>query len=146
MVVELDVCMHQLCLGVRIRRAYVCHVLSAMGGAVAAGHDMSTPAKAKAVLERMEATIGLDQVLAVHLNDSVGALGSRKDRHAHIGDGTCGEACFKAVLRVPAWRGIPMVLETEKEGGPDGRSWDVVNLEALRSLAPGRRSSRSTTR
>ncbi len=106
--------------------------------AVAAGHDMSTPAKAKAVLQRMEDTIGLDQVLAVHLNDSVGALGSRKDRHAHIGDGTCGEACFKAVLRVPAWRGIPMVLETEKEGGLDGRPWDEVNLDRLRSLAPGR--------
>ena len=114
--------------------------------AVAAGHDMSTPARAKAVLQRLEETIGLDQVLAIHLNDSVGALGSRKDRHAHIGEGTCGEACFKAVLRVPAWRGIPMVLETEKDGGPDGVSWDVVNLEALRSLAPGRRSSRNTPR
>lgn len=114
--------------------------------AVAAGHDMSTPAKARAVLERLDDTIGLDQVLAIHLNDSIGVLGSRKDRHAHIGEGTCGEACFKAVLRVPAWRGIPMTLETEKEPRPDGRPGDVVNLEALRSLAPGRRSSRSTTR
>jgi deoxyribonuclease-4 len=114
--------------------------------AVAAGHDMSTPAKAKLVLEGLEATIGLDQVLAVHLNDSVGALGSRKDRHAHIGKGVCGKACFEAVLRVPAWQGIPMVLETEKDGGLDGVPWDVVNIEALRSLAPGSRSSRNNPR
>ena len=110
--------------------------------AVAAGHDMSTPSKAKSVLQRLEDTIGLDQVLAVHLNDSIGDLGSRKDRHAHIGEGACGESCFKAVLRVPAWRGIPMVLETEKDESPDGRPWDVVNLERLRELAPGSRSSR----
>lgn len=105
--------------------------------AVAAGHDMSTQAAAKRVLGRLDATIGLDQVLAVHLNDSIGEVGSRKDRHAHILDGTCGEACFRAVLAVPAWRGIPMVLETEKEGGLDGRSWDEINLERLSSLAPG---------
>ena len=106
--------------------------------AVAAGHDMSTPGKAKEVLERLEDTLGLDQVIAIHLNDSIGAIGSRKDRHAHITDGTCGESCFQAVLRVPAWRGIPMVLETEKEGELEGRSCDAVNLERLSSLAPGR--------
>jgi deoxyribonuclease IV len=105
--------------------------------AVAAGHDMSTKERAEAVLSRIDETCGLDQVLAVHLNDSIGVLGSRKDRHAHIGHGTCGEACFKAVLRVPAWRSIPMVLETEKEGGLEGRSWDEINLDTLGSLAPG---------
>ena len=97
-----------------------------------------TSRKAKAVLERMEDTLGLEEVIAIHLNDSIGAIGSRKDRHAHITEGTCGESCFRAVFRVPAWRGIPMVLETEKEGELDGRSWDEVNLERLSSLAPGR--------
>ena len=106
--------------------------------AVAAGHDMSSDATALAVLERLESTIGLDQVLALHLNDSVGAIGSRKDRHAHIGEGTCGEACFRAVLRVTAWRNIPMVLETEKEDTDDGRPWDEVNLDRLRCLSPSR--------
>lgn len=106
--------------------------------AVAAGHDMSTDEKAAEVLARLQATIGLEQVLAVHLNDSIGAMGSRKDRHAHIGDGTCGEACFRAVLRVGAWRGIPMVLETEKETSAEGRPWDEVNLDRLRCLSPGR--------
>ncbi|MFB0986827.1 MAG: deoxyribonuclease IV [Phycisphaerales bacterium] len=105
--------------------------------AVAAGHDMSTKDRAEGVLGRIDETCGLDQVLAVHLNDSIGTLGSRKDRHAHIGHGTCSEACFKAVLRVPAWRGIPFVLETEKEGGLEGRSWDEINLDTLGSLAPG---------
>lgn len=104
--------------------------------AVAAGHDMSTVTKAQSVLARLDATCGLDQVIAVHLNDSVGDLGSRKDRHAHIGHGTCGIPCFEAVLAVPAWQEIPMVLETEKEGGLDGRSWDAINLEMLGSLSP----------
>ena len=104
--------------------------------AVAAGHDMSTAPRAEAVLDRIDATCGLDQVIAVHLNDSVGDLGSRKDRHAHIGHGTCGIPCFEAVLGVSAWQEIPMVLETEKEGGVDGRSWDVINLEMLGSLSP----------
>jgi deoxyribonuclease-4 len=104
--------------------------------AVAAGHDMSTAQKAQAVLDRIDATCGLDQVITVHLNDSVGDLGSRKDRHAHIGHGTCGIPCFEAVLGVSAWQEIPMVLETEKEGGIDGRSWDVINLEMLGSLSP----------
>ena len=104
--------------------------------AVAAGHDMSTATKAKAVLDRLESTCGLDQVISVHLNDSVGDLGSRKDRHAHIGHGTCGIPCFEAVLGVSAWQEIPMVLETEKEGEVDGRSWDVINLEMLGSLSP----------
>ncbi len=104
--------------------------------AVAAGHDMSTAQKAQSVLDRIDATCGLGEVISVHLNDSVGDIGSRKDRHAHIGHGTCGIPCFEAVLRVSAWQEIPMVLETEKEGGVDGRSWDTINLEMLGSLSP----------
>ena len=102
--------------------------------AVAAGWDMSTPAKAKRVLAAFDATCGLDRLLVVHLNDSEGALGSRLDRHAHIGDGHCGEACFRAVLRHPMLRDRPMILETAKEQAPDGRAWDEVNLERLRGM------------
>ena len=110
--------------------------------AVAAGYDMSTQPRAKTAIERLEATCGLDNVLAVHLNDSVGEIGSRKDRHAHIGQGTCSEACFRQVLGVSEWSERPMVLETEKAESPDGRPWDLVNLETLRSLIPRRQSSR----
>lgn len=105
-----------------------CHI-------VAAGHDCSTPARATTVLERFDAECGLGNVLAVHVNDSIGACGSRLDRHEHIGHGTCGEACFRAVLRHPTLLGRPMILETAKEDGPGGEPWDIVNARTLRRLA-----------
>jgi deoxyribonuclease-4 len=105
-----------------------CHI-------VAAGYDCSTAARAKAVLERFDAECGLEHVHAVHVNDSIGACGSRLDRHAHIGHGTCGESCFRAVLRHPKLLGRPMILETAKEDGPGGEPWDIVNARELRRLA-----------
>lgn len=105
-----------------------CHI-------VAAGHDCSTPARAKAVLEHFDRECGLEHVHAVHVNDSIGACGSRLDRHEHIGHGTCGESCFRAVLRHPKLLGRSMILETAKDDGPGGEPWDIVNMRALRRLA-----------
>jgi deoxyribonuclease-4 len=105
-----------------------CHI-------VAAGYDCSTPSRVKAVLERFDAECGLEHVHAVHVNDSIGACGSRLDRHEHIGRGACGESCFRAVLRHPKLLGRPMILETAKEVGPDGEPWDIVNARTLRRLA-----------
>ena len=106
-----------------------CHV-------TAAGYDLSSEDAAEDVLKQFDAVCGLDNLLALHLNDSQGALGSRLDRHDHIGDGCCGESCFRAVLGHPALRSRPMILETAKEQGPDGRSWDEINLERLGALCP----------
>ena len=106
-----------------------CHV-------TAAGYDMSTPDGAQSVLERFDESCGLENLLVVHLNDSLGSLGSRLDRHAHIGDGCCGEACFRAVLSHKILRDRPMILETAKEEAPDGRQWDEVNLDRLRAVGP----------
>lgn len=105
-----------------------CHVF-------AAGYDVSTPAKAKATLERFDAEAGLAHVAALHINDSEAAFASRKDRHAHIGQGLCGDAWFKAVLRHPAFAAVPKNLETEKGDASDGRPWDMVNAERLAELA-----------
>ncbi|MEY4117181.1 MAG: hypothetical protein RLZZ116_509 [Planctomycetota bacterium] len=105
-----------------------CHVF-------AAGYDVSTPAKAKATLERFDSEAGLAHVAALHINDSEGAFASRKDRHAHIAEGLCGDAWFRAVLRHPAFAGIPKNLETEKGDAPDGRPWDIVNALRLAALA-----------
>ncbi|MEE2680848.1 MAG: deoxyribonuclease IV [Planctomycetota bacterium] len=104
-----------------------CHV-------TAAGYDMSTESGAQAVLQLFDEQCGLKHLLALHLNDSIGALGSRLDRHAHIGEGCCGASCFRAVIGHPLLRSRPMILETAKEPSPDGRKWDEVNLEHLRSL------------
>ncbi len=105
-----------------------CHVF-------AAGYDVSTPAKAKATLERFDSEAGLAHVAALHINDSEGAFASRKDRHAHIGEGLCGDAWFRAVLLHPAFASIPKNLETEKGDAPDGRPWDMVNALRLAALA-----------
>ncbi len=105
-----------------------CHI-------VAAGYDCSTPARAKAVLERFDAECGLERVLAVHANDSMAACGSRRDRHEHIGQGACGESCFRAWLRHPALRGRPFILETAKDEACSGEPCDLVNARALRQLA-----------
>ena len=106
-----------------------CHVF-------AAGYDVSTPAKARATLERFDREAGLAHVAAVHVNDSEAPFASRKDRHAHIGEGRCGDAWFRAVLASPALAQVPKVLETEKGDAPDGRPRDVVNAERLTKLAP----------
>lgn len=106
-----------------------CHVF-------AAGYEVSTPSKARATLERFDAEAGLAHVVAMHVNDSEAAFASRKDRHAHIGEGQCGEAWFKAVLAAPELAAVPKVLETEKGNATDGRPWDAVNADRLAALAP----------
>jgi len=107
--------------------------------AVAAGWDMSTPARARAVLEAFDEACGLDRLLAFHLNDSKGALGSRLDRHEHVGEGQCGEACFRAIVRDPRFARIPKILETPKETDADQVPWDAVNLARLRAMQVRRR-------
>ena len=117
-----------------------CHV-------TAAGWDMTTPARARAVLDRFDETCGLDRIGAFHMNDSKGAVGSRLDRHAHIGEGTCGEACFRSICRDPRFEKIPKILETAKGEGPDGVPWDAINLARLRGFASrGRRTAPITPR
>jgi deoxyribonuclease IV len=105
-----------------------CHVF-------AAGYEVSSPAKAKATLDRFDREAGLSHVAALHMNDSEGEFASRKDRHAHIGQGLCGDAWFRAILRHPAFAEIPKNLETEKGTAPDGRGWDTVNASRLAELA-----------
>ncbi len=105
-----------------------CHVF-------AAGYEVSTPAKAKATLARFDREAGLAHVGAMHINDSEAPFASRRDRHAHILEGLCGEAWFRAVLREDALKHAPKALETEKGDASDGRAWDVVNAERLASLA-----------
>lgn len=106
-----------------------CHI-------VAAGYDLSTASKARAVLEELDTVCSLETVRVVHVNDSVGALGSRKDRHAHIGEGCCGEACFHAILNAQALRDVPMILETPKEDESDRneQEWDLVNIKRLEAM------------
>ncbi len=104
-----------------------CHVF-------AAGYELRTPEGYAETMQQFDEIVGLDTLGAVHLNDSQADLGSRKDRHAHIGQGYLGLEAFRLVVNDPRLRHLPGLLETPK--GKDLRE-DRENLERLRSLRNG---------
>ena len=104
-----------------------CHV-------TAAGYDMTTGAGAAAVLGRFGEICGRRHLRVFHLNDSVGAVGSRRDRHAHIGHGACGIACFRTIVNLGAFARVPKIIETPKGTDEKGVPWDVVNIRRLKRL------------
>jgi len=67
------------------------------------------------VLDEFDCIIGLDKLKALHLNDSKNPFGSRKDRHACIGEGSLGFETFRKIINHPALQGLPMILETPNE-------------------------------
>lgn len=99
--------------------------------AFAAGYDLRTPEAYGETFARLESLTGPGKFKAFHLNDSRGELGSRLDRHEHIGKGQLGLEAFRLLLNDPRFRDLPMVLETPK--GKDLKE-DVENLAALRGL------------
>ncbi len=101
--------------------------------AFAAGYAMGTEAEYRATMRELDRAIGVKLVKAFHLNDSKRELGSRVDRHEHIGRGCLGLEPFRFVLNDPRFRRVPMYLETPK-GTHNGREWDVINLRTLRRL------------
>ena len=103
--------------------------------ATAFGHDMSTPAKAAAFWRRFDREVGTRLVRVIHCNDSKGRLGSRLDRHEHLGNGACGRACFAAIAHLKAFARVPAIMETPKEGRLRGRDPDRANAAWLRALA-----------
>lgn len=105
----------------------------------AAGYDISTEEKAAAVVREFDRIVGLKHLAAMHLNDSKAALGSRVDRHEHIGKGKIGAEGFRYFMNAPELADIPKVLETPKE---KDLKEDVANLAVLHGLcepAPARR-------
>lgn len=99
----------------------------------AAGYDLRSAAGWEAATGEVERRLGLDQVLAIHLNDSKTGLGSRVDRHAGIGQGQLGTEAFRAIVNDPRFAAVPGCLETPKS---DDLHEDVENLAILRSLQP----------
>ncbi|MFM7216816.1 MAG: deoxyribonuclease IV, partial [Bacteroidota bacterium] len=95
--------------------------------AFAAGYDLRTAADFRSTMKEFDQIVGLKHLRAIHLNDSKGLLGSRIDRHDHIGHGQLGMDAFKLFLK--EFPEIPKVLETEKED-----DWDRKNLELLYGL------------
>jgi deoxyribonuclease-4 len=113
-----------------------CHVF-------AAGYDIGAAKGCEKVFAEFERVIGFDRLVALHLNDSKNGLGSRLDRHEHIGKGKIGREGFRWIVNDARLQRLPMVLETPK--GKDLKE-DADNLRVLRSFvrrdSPRRRSLR----
>ncbi|RMF37553.1 MAG: deoxyribonuclease IV [Planctomycetota bacterium] len=103
--------------------------------ALAAGYDFRTAAGLRGMVEALESHRVLEKIAAIHLNDSKKDVGSRVDRHEHIGLGCIGTDGFRRFLRHKAFKDLPMYLETPKGTDPEsGEDWDCRNLRVLREL------------
>jgi deoxyribonuclease-4 len=102
----------------------------------AAGYDLRTAVGYRAALDAWTDAVGLERVLAFHLNDARAPLGSGLDRHEHIGRGRLGLIPFRLLLADRRFVHVPKVLETPKEPVPVA---DARNLAVLRRLRRPRR-------
>ncbi len=100
-----------------------CHIF-------AAGYDIRTQKDWDATLEAFDKIVGIKHLHALHVNDSLQPLGSRKDRHAPLGKGKIGLECFKVMMTHPLLREIPKYLET-----PDGPPLWKEEIALLREFA-----------
>jgi deoxyribonuclease-4 len=107
----------------------------------AAGFDVSTAAGLDATLNAASGILSLDRIPIVHTNDSKGALGSRLDRHANIGEGQIGADGFRRILNHPLLAGKAFVLETPiDEPGDDLRNVDKLKSLVSKPVTPLRRA------
>jgi deoxyribonuclease-4 len=97
----------------------------------ASGYDIRTQKGWNSAMKEVTSSIGLKEVLAFHLNDSKTDLGSRVDRHEHVGKGKIGLEGFRHIVNDSRARSLPGCLETPKS---DDLHEDVENLAVLRSL------------
>jgi len=102
-----------------------CHVF-------AAGYDLRTKMAYTETMKAFDKTLGFERLHVMHLNDAKKGLGSRRDRHDHVGEGHLGIEAFRLIMNDPRLKTVPKILETPKEKGPV--DYDRLNLERLRSL------------
>jgi len=95
-----------------------------------AGYDLSNQAGIERTFETFNHTIGLERLHLLHLNDSKTPLGSRKDRHWHIGEGYIGLEGFRNLVNHPLLRHLPGIMETPRKDTVE----DLKNMKVIRSL------------
>jgi deoxyribonuclease IV len=96
----------------------------------AAGYDFGSADGVKQNLEVLEKSIRLENLKVIHVNDTKVTLGSRVDRHAHLGEGNIGLEGFGALVKFGWPADFPFILETPE----NGTEWDKINLDKLQSL------------
>jgi deoxyribonuclease-4 len=97
----------------------------------AAGYDIKNASSYKKVMKDFDEIIGLKRLKCIHTNDSKKELGSRVDRHEHIGKGFIGKEGFANIMKDKQLEKVPKILETPK--GKEQKE-DLANLKVLRSL------------
>lgn len=100
-----------------------------------AGYDLSNEDSIERTLESFEGLIGLNRLHLLHLNDSKTPLGSRKDRHWHIGEGYIGLEGFRRVVNHPLLGHLPGIMETPRSDTIE----DLKNMEVIRNLVGEKR-------
>ncbi|MGZ3615111.1 MAG: deoxyribonuclease IV, partial [Thermodesulfobacteriota bacterium] len=95
-----------------------------------AGYDLSDKNGIDKTLEKFDQTIGLKRLHLLHLNDSKTPLGSRKDRHWHIGEGYIGLEGFRHLVNHPSLRHLPGIMETPRKDTVE----DLKNMKVITSL------------
>src|SRR5437016_10959457 len=100
----------------------------------AAGYEIRTRKQYQATMKQLDELIGLKRVKAFHLNDSKAELGSRVDRHEHIGQGHLGLETFRLIVNDERFLGLPMVLETP--GTEEDYRRNLQTLKKLRQTVP----------
>lgn len=105
-----------------------CHIF-------AAGYPLASKKDYKETFAAFDREVGIDRIVAFHINDSKKDLGSRVDRHEHIGLGKLGIEPFEHLMNDRRFKKMPMYLETAKEIEPKtGKPWDEINMGVLRKL------------
>jgi len=97
---------------------------------LAAGYDIATAKGLKATMRLIDRSFGFERIGLIHCNDSKAPLGSRVDRHQHIGEGHIGAAAFGRLTHTLKFRRIPFILETPVDSERD----DCWNINRLREL------------
>ena len=98
-----------------------CHLL-------ASGYDLCSPEGYASTFKQFGRLVGFERLKAFHLNDSKKPLGSRVDRHEHIGQGCLGLEPFRRIVNDRRFRGVPMLLETPKA---EGKATGVIAVDPL---------------
>lgn len=103
----------------------------------AAGYDLRDAEAYESMVQAMNASFGLDRIGCIHVNDSKFDLGSRRDRHEHIGEGFIGRKGFANIVNDMRLANAPRILETPKGDDDKGRPYDKINLGKLRRMVRG---------
>jgi deoxyribonuclease-4 len=109
--------------------------------AFAAGYPVHEPMGWEDFLAELDRLGLLGALACIHLNDSLRPFASRRDRHAHIGEGAIGRPAFARLLAMPALAALPMILETEHGPQMSGLRADLATLRGLASQVKSRGAS-----